>query len=54
MIHGRNGEYLPQQEEFALTRITGRELCDVAVAKKSSAGGLDEWAWNETKALPPS
>ena len=31
--------------------LTGRELHDVAMAKKSTAGGLDGWAWNEVKAL---
>ena len=25
---------------------------EVARAKKSTGGGLDSWAWNETKALP--
>ena len=25
---------------------------EVARAKKSTAGGLDGWAWNEIKALP--
>ena len=32
--------------------ITGRDLQEVAGAKKSTAGGLDGWAWNEIKALP--
>ena len=35
-----------------LPRITGRDLQEVARAKKSTAGGLDGWAWNEIKALP--
>ena len=30
----------------------GRELYDVAKAKKSTAGGLSGWAWNEIQALP--
>ena len=30
-----------------LPRISGRELQEVARAKKSTAGGLDGWAWNE-------
>ena len=33
-------------------KITGRYLQEVARAKKSAAGGLDGWAWNEIKALP--
>ena len=33
-----------------LPRITGQDLFDVAEAKKSTAGGLDGWAWNEIKA----
>ena len=35
-----------------LPRITGRDLQEVARANKSTAGGLDGWAWNEIKALP--
>ena len=35
-----------------LHRITGRDLQEVARAKKSAAGGMDGWAWNEVKALP--
>ena len=35
-----------------LPRITGRDLQEVARAKKATAGGLDGWAWNEIKALP--
>ena len=35
-----------------LPRITGRDLQEVARAKKSTAGGLDGWAWNEINALP--
>ena len=30
-----------------LPRITGRDLQEVARAKKAAAGGLDGWAWNE-------
>ena len=33
-------------------RITERDLQEVARAKKSTAGGLDGWAWYEVKALP--
>ena len=35
-----------------LPGITRRDLQEVAKAKKSTAGGLDGWAWNEVKALP--
>ena len=31
--------------------LTWEELYEVAMAKKSTAGGLDGWAWNEIKAL---
>ena len=43
---------LPQETCLDLPRITGRDLQEVARAKKSTAGGLDGWAWNEIKALP--
>ena len=46
------GHLLPQEPQFALPRITGRDLQEVARAKKSTVGGLDGWAWNELKALP--
>ena len=46
------GHFLPQQGCLVLPRITGRDLQEVAHAKKSTAGGLDGWAWNEIKALP--
>ena len=45
------GHLLPQ-EPFLDLAITGRDLQEVARAKKSTAGGLDGWAWNEIKALP--
>ena len=32
--------------------MTGRDLQEVARAKKATAGGLDGWAWNEIKAFP--
>ena len=35
-----------------LPRIAGRDLQEVARAKKATAGGLDGWGWNEIKALP--
>ena len=46
------GHLLPQEPDLDLPRITGRDLQEVARAKKSTAGGLDGWAWNELKALP--
>ena len=46
------GRLLPQEPYLDLARITGRDLQEVARAKKSTAGGLDGWAWNEIKALP--
>ena len=46
------GHFLPQETFLDLPRITGRELQEVARAKKSTSGGLDGWAWNEIKALP--
>ena len=45
------GHLLPQEPHLDLPRITGRDLQEVARAKKSTAGGLDGWAWNEIKAL---
>ena len=45
------GHLLPQEPHLELPRITGRELQEVAKAKKSTAGGLDGWAWNEIRAL---
>ena len=46
------GLLLPQEPFVGLPRITGRDLQEVAWDKKSTAGGLDGWAWNELKALP--
>ena len=46
------GHLLPQENYLDLPRITGRDLQEVARARKSTAGGLDGWAWNEIKALP--
>ena len=46
------GRLLPEEASLELPRITGRELQEVARAKKSTVGGLDGWAWNEVKALP--
>ena len=46
------GHFLPQDDFLDLPRITGRDLQEVARAKKATAGSLDGWAWNEVKALP--
>ena len=46
------GHLLPQEPFLHLPRITGRYLQEIAWAKKSTAGGLGGWAWNEIKALP--
>ena len=45
------GDHLPQEALLDLPILTGEELYEVAMAKKSTAGGLDGWAWNEIKAL---
>ena len=45
-------DLLPQEPCLDLPMITGRDLQEVARAEKSTAGGLDGWAWNEIKALP--
>ena len=44
--------FLHQEPVLDLPRITCQDLFEVAWAKKSTAGGLDGWAWNEVKALP--
>ena len=44
---GLIGHLLPQEPFLDLPRITGRDLQEVARAKKSTAGGLDGWALNE-------
>ena len=43
---------MPREPYLDLPRITGRVLQEVARAEKSTAGGLDGWAWNEIEALP--
>ena len=45
------GSFLSQKAELHLPPISGRDLQEVARAKKSTAGGLDGWARNEIKAL---
>ena len=39
------GHLLPQEPLLDLPRITGRDLQEVTGAEKSTAGGLDGWAW---------
>ena len=41
-------------EFVGVPMLTREKLHDVAMAKKSTAGGLDGWAWNEVKALSSS
>ena len=43
---------MTRENYLDLPRVAGRDLQEVARAKKSTAGGLDGWAWNELKALP--
>ena len=45
------GDHLPQEPLLELPILTGEELYEAAMAKKSTAAGLDRWAWNEIKAL---
>ena len=45
------GDHLPQVPFLDLPMITGEELYGTAIAKKSTAAGLDGWVWNEIKAL---
>ena len=45
------GPFLPQEDVLEIPRITGQDPVEVARAKRSSAGGLDGWAWNEIQAL---
>ena len=45
------GDHLPQEIFLDLPTLTGEELHDVTMAKKSTSGGLDGWARNEVKAL---
>ena len=46
------GHLLPQEPYLDHPWNTGRDLQVVARAKKSTAGGLDGWVWNEIKTLP--
>ena len=45
------GDHLPQEPLLELPILTGEELYETAMATKSTAAGLDGWAWNEIKAL---
>ena len=46
------GHLLLEEALSGSSLITGLDLQEVARPKKSTAGGLDGWAWNEIKALP--
>ena len=43
--------FLPRDPILHLSRIPGQDLFEVAEAKKSTAGVLDGWAWNEVSGL---
>ena len=45
------GDHLPQEPFLDLPILTGEDLMKLLWAKKSTAAGLDGWAWNEIKAL---
>ena len=45
--------FLPQEPVIDLPRITGQDLFDVAKATKSTAGGLDGWAWSRSRLCRP-
>ena len=45
------GDHLPQEAFLEMPLLTGEELHDVAMAKKSTGGGLDGWAWSEVNSL---
>ena len=45
------GHLLPQEPQFDLPGLRGGICRRLPGAKKSTAGGLDGWAWNEVKAL---
>ena len=47
-------DHLPQEPFLELPILTGEELYEAVMAKKSTAAGLDGWAWNEIKALSRS
>ena len=45
------GHHLLQEAFLEMPVLTGEELHDAGMAKKSTAGGKDGWAWSEVKAL---
>ena len=45
------GDHLGQAALLDFPILTGEELHEAAMMKKSTAGGLDGWAWNEIKIL---
>ena len=48
------GDYFEQATVIDMPVLTGEDLHSAVLAKKASSGGLDEWGWNELKALPLS
>ena len=48
------GDHLPQEAILDNPILTGEELYEVAMAKKTTAGGLDGWAWNGLSDSPQS
>ena len=44
-------DHLPQAAVSDMLILTGDALCGAAMLKKPTAGRLDGWVWNETKAL---
>ena len=43
------GDRFPQAALLDMPILTGEALYDAAMHKKSTAGGLDGWAWNENE-----
>ena len=43
------GDHLLQEPFLDLPILNGEDLYEAVMAKKSTAGGLDGWAWNEIK-----
>ena len=48
------GVFLEQAPVIDMPVLTGEDLHNAVLAKKSTSGGLDGWGWNELKALPLS
>ena len=45
------GDHLLSEASLDLPILTGEELHGAAMAKTSTAGGIEGWAWNEVEAL---